>query len=263
MRQRASRTDRRETAVTPNYPHGVISLSVILGGSRARAKGTVPVYTTLKDAKRAMLIYLVLFMVAGTVASTYVALHVYIMALTCAGGAASAFCGWSHMSGWILGHNISTVAVANAETARAAAAAQAEAQRVAVAAQRAAAEAQAVIAQREAVATRVAEEVEALGVVPGRAYIYVIAFNTGVVKVGQTMLPARRFAEHRREAEAFGVWITNFWISAQHSNYLDVEAELIDACWALYPRSRREYFQDADFMTVARIAAKLRYVIYT
>lgn len=76
----------------------------------------------------------------------------------------------------------------------------------------------------------------------GIGYLYVIEFSTGVIKVGQTRDPQRRLGEHRRSAGAFGVSITQFWLSPPHANYLETEAALIIDCAEFSPYSKREYF---------------------
>lgn len=94
---------------------------------------------------------------------------------------------------------------------------------------------------------------------PGEGYVYVIKFSTDVVKVGQTLDLRRRFAEHRRDASAYGVVITNYWVSPAHDNYLDNEIALIGFCDGFGGRAKREYFHDIDFDMVVRFARSMPY----
>lgn len=91
----------------------------------------------------------------------------------------------------------------------------------------------------------------------GQGYLYVIRFETGVVKVGQTNHPARRIAEHRRDAFAYNVVITDLWISQAHDNHLSNETRLIAFVHSTAGRMRREYFHGANFREVAEFAGGL------
>lgn len=93
----------------------------------------------------------------------------------------------------------------------------------------------------------------------GEGYLYVVEFSTGVVKVGQTMDPRRRMAEHRRDADTFKVAIVNFWISSAHWNYLDNEIDLINRCMQVSTRARLEYFRDVTFDAAVGFANELAY----
>lgn len=81
----------------------------------------------------------------------------------------------------------------------------------------------------------------------GEGYIYVIAFTTGVVKVGQTEDPKRRLGEHQSEAMAYGVGATNYWISPPHRNFKNNETHLIKLCAKVSKRSRREYYHEVGY----------------
>lgn len=78
-------------------------------------------------------------------------------------------------------------------------------------------------------------------------YLYVIEFDTGTIKIGQTRNPKRRLAEHRRNAAAFGVSISRYWFSAPHGDYLRTEAELIIDCAVFSRYSKREYFHEINW----------------
>jgi hypothetical protein len=91
----------------------------------------------------------------------------------------------------------------------------------------------------------------------GYGYIYVVLFETGVVKVGQTIDPASRIATHRRDAWTFNVAITDAWISGPHQGHLANETALIAFTLTLSGRVRREYFHGADFAAVLAYAEDL------
>lgn len=94
----------------------------------------------------------------------------------------------------------------------------------------------------------------------GEGYVYILKFSTGVIKVGQTLDPVRRFREHRRDAEAYGAAIVEYWLSQPHVNYLDNEVDLIVWCdEAATWRSKREYFQGLDLADVRGFASGLTY----
>ena len=44
-----------------------------------------------------------------------------------------------------------------------------------------------------------------------RGYLYVIAFDNGIIKGGRTDDITRRYDEHRRDAGRFGVTIAKWW----------------------------------------------------
>lgn len=93
---------------------------------------------------------------------------------------------------------------------------------------------------------------------PGHGYLYVIRFNTGAIKVGQTDSPQQRMPTHRRHAWAFGTVMTDLWISPAHAGFIRNETRLIsfmESASAL--RVRREYFHGADFDTAVAFAASL------
>jgi hypothetical protein len=93
--------------------------------------------------------------------------------------------------------------------------------------------------------------------VPGEGFLYVIQFSTGAVKVGMSEDPRRRISEHRRDADAFKVAITNFWISPSHRNFRNTEIALINRCAKVSSRVRREYFHEITFSAAVDIATQL------
>lgn len=91
----------------------------------------------------------------------------------------------------------------------------------------------------------------------GQGCLYAIKFETGVVKVGQTNHPARRLAEHRRDAWAFNVVMAEVWVSTAHEGYLANEVRLIAFAASTAERARREYFHGADFEKIVQFGLQL------
>lgn len=58
-------------------------------------------------------------------------------------------------------------------------------------------------------------------------YVYVTEFSDGTVKVGKTMAPPRRLAEHTSAAARFGISVTRTWTSFQHRDYDQTETLLL------------------------------------
>ncbi|GIM88724.1 hypothetical protein [Paractinoplanes toevensis] len=81
----------------------------------------------------------------------------------------------------------------------------------------------------------------------GEGFIYVVAFTTGTVKVGQTEDPRVRLNNHQSEALAFGVGTTNYYVSQPHWNFRENETALIKMCRAVGRRSRREYYHEIGY----------------
>lgn len=91
----------------------------------------------------------------------------------------------------------------------------------------------------------------------GEGYIYVVAFSTGVVKVGQTEDPKQRLYAHQSKAGAFGVGTVSYWISPPHWNFKENETQLIKLCSEVSARSRLEYFHEVSFDQAADFAWSL------
>lgn len=90
-------------------------------------------------------------------------------------------------------------------------------------------------------------------------YLYVVGFDTGTVKVGHTEDPKRRLGQHRGEAEAFGVHVTNYWISPSHIDFRGNETRLINACARVSRRTRKEYFHEVGYERAVQFASALTY----
>lgn len=87
-------------------------------------------------------------------------------------------------------------------------------------------------------------------------YLYVIEFNDGVVKVGQTARLAARFDEHERAARKIGCKIRRRWISFPYMSSA-YERMLIAYCKFSWPRVQGLEFFDADFDAVVEFAEEL------
>lgn len=87
-------------------------------------------------------------------------------------------------------------------------------------------------------------------------YLYVIEFNDGVVKVGQTVRPAERLAEHERDAKAIGCTTRQRWLSFPYMSSRH-EQMLIAYCKVNWPRVQGLEFFDAPFDEVVEFATEL------
>lgn len=77
----------------------------------------------------------------------------------------------------------------------------------------------------------------------GEAYIYVIAFSEGTVKVGFTTNPAKRLPYYRHAAACFGFTVVETWVSTPHLKARANERALIAWCAAHAVETRNsEYF---------------------
>ncbi|WP_280499418.1 GIY-YIG nuclease family protein [Nocardia cyriacigeorgica] len=94
--------------------------------------------------------------------------------------------------------------------------------------------------------------------VGGLGYVYVLGFDNGTVKVGNTTNPGRRIGSHDSNARKYGNRITDWWLSPPHQTYVDNESELIRTVgtWASGVEGR-EYFQGCGFDDVVHVAKKL------
>lgn len=87
-------------------------------------------------------------------------------------------------------------------------------------------------------------------------YLYVLQFSDGVVKVGQTVRPAERFAEHERDAKKIGCTTRQRWLSFPYMSSRH-ERMLIAYCKANWPRVQGLEFFEADFDEVVEFATEL------
>jgi antirepressor protein len=100
---------------------------------------------------------------------------------------------------------------------------------------------------------------ERLGRPDGRHHLYVLAFSSRLIKVGQTGKLRTRLRQHDGEARNHGHSMTRCWVSGAHAAWLENEAALVEFCRArLGPPIRgNEYFASDDFDAVVGYAETL------
>lgn len=92
------------------------------------------------------------------------------------------------------------------------------------------------------------------------ARLYVLAFNTGVVKVGRTKLIQTRFTNHISMAAVHGAEPAGAWVSRPHANAASNEMHLIQYCArAAKARVAAEYFRGIQLDDVVGRAEQLTY----
>ena len=91
-------------------------------------------------------------------------------------------------------------------------------------------------------------------------YVYVLAFDNGTVKVGQTQNASQRLNSHKSSARGFGLTVTDEWVSPLHADWRANEDELkvIAANLGGTPTSQ-EYFKGVDFAAVVEKAQELTF----
>jgi hypothetical protein len=84
--------------------------------------------------------------------------------------------------------------------------------------------------------------------VSGKGHVYVLELSHGVIKVGCTTDPERRFDTHRRTAAIFGSLITSQWLSPAHDLYYRSERRLLHLVeGAGGKKIGREHFSGVSF----------------
>lgn len=93
--------------------------------------------------------------------------------------------------------------------------------------------------------------------IPG--FIYVIAFSTGVIKVGRTLDLDKRLGQHDVECARHGVRIVERWTSPAHPAWEANERALVAFCssTAGERQGKSEYFTGIDFHMVKEFAMGL------
>ena len=91
-------------------------------------------------------------------------------------------------------------------------------------------------------------------------HVYVLAFDNGTVKVGQTKNATQRLNTHKSSARGFGLTVTDEWVSPLHAGYRANEDALkgIAASLGGTPTSQ-EYFSGVDFAAVVEKAQELTF----
>jgi hypothetical protein len=93
------------------------------------------------------------------------------------------------------------------------------------------------------------------------AHIYVLGFESGIVKVGRTAAPDRRIGLHKHHGEAYGNPLVHTWLSGPHAGAIKNETALIGFCAKRARNSGgREYFTGIPFETVRDYASSLEFL---
>jgi hypothetical protein len=91
-------------------------------------------------------------------------------------------------------------------------------------------------------------------------HVYVIAFDNGMVKVGQTQNLPARFDAHERSARSFGLKLTGRWESPLHDDWLENEQALMRIARELGGQpTTPEYFSGVSFDALAARAQELNF----
>ncbi|MEU7327242.1 GIY-YIG nuclease family protein [Streptomyces parvus] len=90
------------------------------------------------------------------------------------------------------------------------------------------------------------------------AYVYVLGFQSGLVKVGYSADVRKRLLSHRENAASYGNPVTRQWVSTPHIRARSTENLLISYCQNHGTVSRgREWFSDVSFDQVVSYGEKL------
>ena len=91
-------------------------------------------------------------------------------------------------------------------------------------------------------------------------HIYVLAFDNGTVKVGQTKNAPQRLNTHKSNARSFGLTVINEWVSPLHAGCRANEDALKAIAASLGGRpTSPEYFSGVDFDAVVEKARELTF----
>jgi DNA-binding XRE family transcriptional regulator len=89
-------------------------------------------------------------------------------------------------------------------------------------------------------------------------FIYLIAFDNGLVKIGRTQDIERRLVAHARAAHSFGFTVTGKWVSPRHRGWFANEDELIRLAHEMGGKpTTPEYFKDVSFDALVDKARQL------
>ena len=89
-------------------------------------------------------------------------------------------------------------------------------------------------------------------------YVYVMAFDNGIVKVGRTQNIARRLITHAQSAHNFGIAVTGKWVSPLHGGWINNEDELIRIAHELGGKpTTPEHFRGVSFEALRERARQL------
>jgi hypothetical protein len=92
-------------------------------------------------------------------------------------------------------------------------------------------------------------------------YLYAVAFDNGVVKVGRTLNPRGRLTNHRSGGRVFGAELTDWWVSPRHDCWEANEGTLIELAHQLggIPTGGAEYFTGIDYDQLVEKAQALNF----
>jgi DNA-binding XRE family transcriptional regulator len=91
-------------------------------------------------------------------------------------------------------------------------------------------------------------------------YVYLIAFDNGLVKVGRTRNIERRLIAHAQAAHNFGFAVTGKWVSPRHRGWMGNEDELIRLAHELGGKQTTpEYFKNVSFEALVERARQLSF----
>jgi hypothetical protein len=94
----------------------------------------------------------------------------------------------------------------------------------------------------------------------GNGYVYVVGFDSGVVKAGRTSNPGRRIPTLVREGRTQGVKLTGWVVSGEHSNFFTNERLLLGRIGKMADGSMGEYFTGVDFEKASEELLKLAFI---
>ena len=91
-------------------------------------------------------------------------------------------------------------------------------------------------------------------------HVYVLAFDNGTVKVGQTQNATQRLNSHKSAARGFGLTVTDEWLSPLHVGWRANEDALKAIATGLGGTvANQEYFSGVDFAVVVEKAQELTF----
>ncbi|MET7795691.1 hypothetical protein [Streptomyces decoyicus] len=94
-------------------------------------------------------------------------------------------------------------------------------------------------------------------------YVYVVGFQSGLVKVGMSGKPKIRLSKYVKDGIIHGNPVTQTWLSPPHMQHVANESRLIKYCASrgllATGRERGEYFTGLDFDTVRAFAQSLEF----
>jgi hypothetical protein len=94
----------------------------------------------------------------------------------------------------------------------------------------------------------------------GEAHVYVLAFDSGLIKVGRTTKPQQRINAHLDNAQVHRATPLAVWLSVPHANAKANEDALISYCAGIATlKTRSEYFVGVELADLVAYAESLSY----